>query len=180
MDYQFFHVVVGLRGAIAYALSLHLQFSDETRHVIVTTTLIIVLFTTLVFGGATMPMMKVLCCIRQFFFLFAHEFQILRDKPWRKRCQWSLLKICWTHSDFLCILYPVFIFKQCNFLIMKSCLGIRHWLIVSVLVWDWPDHSVYMQACPIDLWHVRNISHWLPTYGLWNHASICVSSTSWM
>jgi hypothetical protein len=81
MDYQFFHVVVGLRGAIAYALSLHLQFSDETRHVIVTTTLIIVLFTTLVFGGATMPMMKVLCCIRQFFFLFAHEFQILRDKP---------------------------------------------------------------------------------------------------
>jgi len=68
MDYQSFHVV-GLRGAIAYALSLHLQFSDETRHVIVTTTLIIVLFTTLVFGGATMPMMKVLCCIRQIFFV---------------------------------------------------------------------------------------------------------------
>lgn len=51
--------VAGLRGAIAYALSLHLQFSDETRHVIVTTTLIIVLFTTLVFGGSTMPIMKV-------------------------------------------------------------------------------------------------------------------------
>lgn len=50
----------GLRGAIAYALSLHLQFSDETRHVIVTTTLIIVLFTTLVFGGSTMPIMKLL------------------------------------------------------------------------------------------------------------------------
>ncbi|KAK7862606.1 hypothetical protein R5R35_005643 [Gryllus longicercus] len=50
----------GLRGAIAYALSLHLQFSDETRHVIVTTTLIIVLFTTLVFGGSTMPLMKFL------------------------------------------------------------------------------------------------------------------------
>ncbi|XP_067003422.1 sodium/hydrogen exchanger 8 [Anabrus simplex] len=50
----------GLRGAIAYALSLHLQFSDETRHVIVTTTLIIVLFTTLVFGGSTMPLMKLL------------------------------------------------------------------------------------------------------------------------
>ncbi|PSN33069.1 Sodium/hydrogen exchanger 8 [Blattella germanica] len=50
----------GLRGAIAYALSLHLQFSDETRHVIVTTTLIIVLFTTLLFGGSTMPIMKLL------------------------------------------------------------------------------------------------------------------------
>ncbi|XKL62960.1 hypothetical protein PGB90_005324 [Kerria lacca] len=50
----------GLRGAISYALSLHLEFSDETRHVIITTTLIIVLITTLVFGGSTMPLMKVL------------------------------------------------------------------------------------------------------------------------
>lgn len=50
----------GLRGAISYALSLHLEFSDETRHVIITTTLIIVLVTTLVFGGSTMPLMKVL------------------------------------------------------------------------------------------------------------------------
>ncbi|KAK3923941.1 Sodium/hydrogen exchanger 8 [Frankliniella fusca] len=50
----------GLRGAISYALSLHLEFSDETRHVIITTTLIIVLFTTLVLGGSTMPLMKFL------------------------------------------------------------------------------------------------------------------------
>ncbi|XP_044734996.1 sodium/hydrogen exchanger 8 [Chrysoperla carnea] len=50
----------GLRGAISYALSLHLQFSDETRHVIITTTLIIVLFTTLFFGGSTMPLLKFL------------------------------------------------------------------------------------------------------------------------
>lgn len=50
----------GLRGAISYALSLHLEFSDETRHVIITTTLIIVLVTTLVFGGSTMPLMKFL------------------------------------------------------------------------------------------------------------------------
>ena len=50
----------GLRGAISYALSLHLEFSDETRHVIITTTLIIVLFTTLIFGGSTMPLMKLL------------------------------------------------------------------------------------------------------------------------
>lgn len=50
----------GLRGAIAYALALHLEFEDEKRHVIVTTTLIIVLFTTLVLGGSTMPLMKYL------------------------------------------------------------------------------------------------------------------------
>ncbi|XP_050664343.1 sodium/hydrogen exchanger 8 [Leptidea sinapis] len=50
----------GLRGAISYALSLHLDFSDETRHVIITTTLIIVLFTTLFFGGSTMPLLKFL------------------------------------------------------------------------------------------------------------------------
>ena len=50
----------GLRGAISYALSLHLNFSDETRHVIITTTLIIVLVTTLFFGGSTMPLLKLL------------------------------------------------------------------------------------------------------------------------
>lgn len=51
----------GLRGAISYALSLHLDFSsDETRRVIITTTLIIVLFTTLFFGGSTMPLLKYL------------------------------------------------------------------------------------------------------------------------
>ena len=50
----------GLRGAVSYALSLHLDFSDETRHVIITTTLIIVLFTTLILGGSTMPLLKFL------------------------------------------------------------------------------------------------------------------------
>merc|ERR1719150_3122718 len=50
----------GLRGAIAYALSLHLEFKEETRKVLVTTTLIVVLFTTLVLGGGTMPLMKYL------------------------------------------------------------------------------------------------------------------------
>lgn len=48
----------GLRGAISYALSLHLNFSTETRNVIITTTLIIVLVTTLFFGGSTMPLLK--------------------------------------------------------------------------------------------------------------------------
>lgn len=51
----------GLRGAISYALSLHLQFSSiETRRVVITSTLIIVLVTTLLFGGATMPLLKLL------------------------------------------------------------------------------------------------------------------------
>ncbi|XP_071785724.1 sodium/hydrogen exchanger 8-like [Asterias amurensis] len=48
----------GLRGAIAYALSLHLMFGNETRHVLVTTTLTIVLFTVVVIGGLTMPLLK--------------------------------------------------------------------------------------------------------------------------
>merc|ERR1719234_1809989 len=50
----------GLRGAIAYALSLHLEFGEETRKVVVTTTLVVVLFTTIVLGGGTMPLMKYL------------------------------------------------------------------------------------------------------------------------
>lgn len=58
---QFIMWFSGLRGAISYALSLHLTLSnDETRHVIITTTLIIVLFTTIVFGGSTMPLLKYL------------------------------------------------------------------------------------------------------------------------
>lgn len=50
----------GLRGAIAYALSLHLEFEEEVRKVLVTTTLIVVLFTTIVLGGGTMPLVKYL------------------------------------------------------------------------------------------------------------------------
>jgi len=50
----------GLRGAIAYALSLHLEFDEDVRKVLVTTTLVVVLFTTIVLGGGTMPLMKYL------------------------------------------------------------------------------------------------------------------------
>jgi len=50
----------GLRGAIAYALSLHLEFDEEVRKVLVTTTLIVVLFTTIVLGGGTLPLVKYL------------------------------------------------------------------------------------------------------------------------
>uniref|UniRef100_A0A146KTU6 Sodium/hydrogen exchanger n=2 Tax=Lygus hesperus TaxID=30085 RepID=A0A146KTU6_LYGHE len=71
----------GLRGAISYALSLHLEFSDETRHVIITTTLIIVLVTTLVFGGATMPLMK---------FLQQNKKQSLTSRSRRKKKEKAL------------------------------------------------------------------------------------------
>jgi sodium/hydrogen exchanger 8 len=50
----------GLRGAIAFALSLHLEFEQEKRYVLVTATLIIVLFTIFFLGGMTLPMMKVM------------------------------------------------------------------------------------------------------------------------
>ena len=56
-------IILGLRGAIAYALCLHTELeSEEKRHVLVTTTLIIVLFTILFLGGSTMPLLKVPCC----------------------------------------------------------------------------------------------------------------------
>jgi sodium/hydrogen exchanger 8 len=49
----------GMRGAVAYALALHLEMDqEEKKHVMVTTTLIIVLFTVILLGGLTMPMVK--------------------------------------------------------------------------------------------------------------------------
>ena len=56
-------ILIGLRGAISYALSMHLDFSSDAKKakdVIITTTLIIVLITTLVFGGSTLPLLKYL------------------------------------------------------------------------------------------------------------------------
>ncbi len=57
---QFIMWFSGLRGAIAFAISLNLELSSEVRHVIITTTLILVLFTTIVLGGGTLPMIKFL------------------------------------------------------------------------------------------------------------------------
>lgn len=49
----------GLRGAIPYALSLHLDLEPmEKRQLIGTTTIVIVLFTILVLGGCTMPLIR--------------------------------------------------------------------------------------------------------------------------
>ncbi|CAF3426268.1 unnamed protein product [Rotaria sp. Silwood1] len=53
----------GLRGAISYALSVHVgqyynESEEELKRTLVTTTLITVLFTILVLGGLTMPVVK--------------------------------------------------------------------------------------------------------------------------
>uniref|UniRef100_A0A8C4ZRT9 Sodium/hydrogen exchanger n=1 Tax=Gadus morhua TaxID=8049 RepID=A0A8C4ZRT9_GADMO len=51
----------GLRGAIPYALSLHLGLEPlEKRQLIGTTTIIIVLFTILILGGGTMPLIRLM------------------------------------------------------------------------------------------------------------------------
>lgn len=51
----------GLRGAIPYALSLHLGLEPvEKRQLIGTTTIVIVLFTILLLGGGTMPLIRVM------------------------------------------------------------------------------------------------------------------------
>ena len=58
----------GLRGAIAYALSLHLEFEEDVRKVIVTTTLVVVLFTTICLGENTVIGFVVLiACMQKYF-----------------------------------------------------------------------------------------------------------------
>lgn len=53
--------LLGLRGAIPYALSLHLGLEPiEKRQLIGTTTIIIVLFTILFLGGGTMPLIRIM------------------------------------------------------------------------------------------------------------------------
>ena len=55
----------GLRGAIAYALSLHLEFEEDVRKVIVTTTLVVVLFTTICLGEDTLTcLVKLIACLQ--------------------------------------------------------------------------------------------------------------------
>ncbi|KAL9974082.1 hypothetical protein ACROYT_G011081 [Oculina patagonica] len=57
---QFIMWFSGLRGAVAFALVLHLQLDDEKRHVLITSTLIIIMFTILCLGGSTLPLLKLL------------------------------------------------------------------------------------------------------------------------
>lgn len=50
-----------MRGAVAFALALHMQVeSAETKRVILTTTLFLVLFTIIFMGGTALPMIKIL------------------------------------------------------------------------------------------------------------------------
>jgi solute carrier family 9 (sodium/hydrogen exchanger), member 8 len=53
----------GLRGAVAFALSLNfpsINGSDETRRMVISTTLAVVLFTVIVLGGGIMPLLRLL------------------------------------------------------------------------------------------------------------------------
>lgn len=53
----------GLRGAVAFALSLNfpsVNGSDDTRRAVISTTLAVVLFTVIVLGGGTMPLLRLL------------------------------------------------------------------------------------------------------------------------
>ena len=60
----------GLRGAIAYALSLHLEFEEDVRKVIVTTTLVVVLFTTICLGENTLICFVVrIACMQKYLFM---------------------------------------------------------------------------------------------------------------
>ncbi|KAJ6249921.1 hypothetical protein M0813_16604 [Anaeramoeba flamelloides] len=54
--YQFVMWFAGLRGAIAFCLSLYVH--HEKGHIIMTTTLSVVFFTVFVFGGLTQPLLK--------------------------------------------------------------------------------------------------------------------------
>ncbi|XP_026055017.1 sodium/hydrogen exchanger 8-like [Carassius auratus] len=54
-------VLTKFRGAIPYALSLHLGLEPkEKRQLIGTTTIVIVLFTILLLGGGTMPLIRIM------------------------------------------------------------------------------------------------------------------------
>eukprot|EP00730_Choanoeca_flexa_P001767 TRINITY_DN10773_c0_g1_i4.p1 TRINITY_DN10773_c0_g1~~TRINITY_DN10773_c0_g1_i4.p1 ORF type:complete len:632 (+),score=128.32 TRINITY_DN10773_c0_g1_i4:96-1991(+) len=62
---QFIMWFSGLRGAIAFALAIHLPttlFSHQTRNVLITTTLVVVLVTIVVFGCSTVPLLH---CLRR-------------------------------------------------------------------------------------------------------------------
>lgn len=51
----------GLRGAVAFAQSLHLPLANaDARNLIITTTLAIVVFTNVILGGCTLPLVKCL------------------------------------------------------------------------------------------------------------------------
>ncbi|KAL3997860.1 sodium/hydrogen exchanger 3 [Acanthocheilonema viteae] len=61
MKNQFIMWYSGMRGAVAFALALHISIeNEETKRVLLTTTLFIVLFTIIFLGGTTLPMLRML------------------------------------------------------------------------------------------------------------------------
>ncbi|VDN37047.1 unnamed protein product [Gongylonema pulchrum] len=57
---QFIMWYSGMRGAVAFALALHISIeNEETKRVLLTTTLCIVLFTIIFLGGTTLPLLRV-------------------------------------------------------------------------------------------------------------------------
>lgn len=49
-----------MRGAVAFALALHISIEDDlTKRILLTTTLFIVLFTVVFLGGSALPLLKV-------------------------------------------------------------------------------------------------------------------------
>ena len=73
----------GLRGAIAYALSLHLEFEEDVRKVIVTTTLVVVLFTTICLGEDTLICLVQLIAVIDLKFIFwtnIHAFSLNKEE----------------------------------------------------------------------------------------------------
>ena len=78
--FQFIMWFSGLRGAIAFVLSMDLSlkvFTEETRSMLITSTLAIVLFTILVLGGATFPLIKV--CLDAWCVSVWDEMDLCRD-----------------------------------------------------------------------------------------------------
>ncbi|VIO96736.1 Uncharacterized protein BM_BM6313 [Brugia malayi] len=58
---QFIMWYSGMRGAVAFALALHISIENqETKRVLLTTTLFIVLFTIIFLGGTTLPVLRML------------------------------------------------------------------------------------------------------------------------
>ncbi|CAG9532025.1 unnamed protein product [Cercopithifilaria johnstoni] len=61
MKNQFIMWYSGMRGAVAFALALHISIeNEETKRVLLTTTLFIVLFTIIFLGGTTLPVLRML------------------------------------------------------------------------------------------------------------------------
>lgn len=80
----------GMRGAVAFALALHMQLDDpETKRMLLTSTLFIVLFTIIFMGGTALPFIKVLT---KFFPEESPQSKVTRRKSRRNRIKQKRLE----------------------------------------------------------------------------------------